>query len=52
MECCIGASTETVLQIVKCYTVVKRILKLTFQTVCSPLTKDYSLKFFSLQWKT
>ena len=28
MECCVSVSTETVLQIVKFYTVVKRILKL------------------------
>ena len=33
MECCVGVSTETVLQIVKFYTVVKIILKLTFWTV-------------------
>ena len=33
MECCVGVSTETVLQIIKFYTVVKSILKLTFWTV-------------------
>ena len=35
MECCVGVSTETVLQVVKFYTVVKRNikLKLTFRTV-------------------
>ena len=59
MEYCIGVSTETVLQIVKLYTVVKRISKLMFWTVVlhrcwfTP-TKDYSpkmsvLKFFLLQ---
>ena len=34
MECCIGVSTETVLQVVKFYTVVKKNYKrLTFRTV-------------------
>ena len=33
MECCIGVSTETFLQMAKFYTVVKRIFKLTFRTV-------------------
>ena len=33
MECCVGVSTETVLQIDKFYIVVRRILKLTFWTV-------------------
>ena len=34
MECCIGVSTETVLQVVQFYTVVKKNFKnLTFQTV-------------------
>ena len=34
MECCINVSTETILQlIVTFYTIMKRILKLTFQTV-------------------
>ena len=33
MECYVGVSRETVLQIVKFYTIVKRILKLTFRTV-------------------
>ena len=34
MECCVGVSTETVLQIVKFYTVVKKnFKKLTFWTV-------------------
>ena len=32
-ECCVGVSTGTVLQIVKFYIVVKRILKLTFRTI-------------------
>ena len=31
MECCVGVFTETVLQMDKFYTVVKRILKLTFR---------------------
>ena len=42
MECCIGVSTETVLQIVKFYPVVKRVFKLTFPGVTP--TKDYSPK--------
>ena len=33
MECCVGVSTETVLQIDTFYTVVRRIFKLTFRTV-------------------
>ena len=34
MECCVGVSTETVLQVVKFYTVVKKnFKKLTFRTV-------------------
>ena len=34
MECCVGVSTETVLQAVKFYTVVKKnFKKLTFRTV-------------------
>ena len=46
MECCIGVSTETVLQMDKFYTVVKRIFKLTFQTVVlrQRESKDYTPK--------
>ena len=33
MECCVGVSTETVLQKDKFYTAVKRIFKLAFRTV-------------------
>ena len=49
MECCVGVSAETVLQIVKFYTVVRRILKLMFRTVVlrrwtTKKTKDYSSK--------
>ena len=32
MECCVGVSTEIVLQIDKFYTVVKIVFQLTFQT--------------------
>ena len=35
MECCIGVSTETVLQIVKFYIAVKKIFK-TDVSDCSP----------------
>ena len=31
--CCVGVSTETVLQMDKFYTVVRRIFELTFRTV-------------------
>ena len=43
MECCICVSTETVLQIVKFYTVAKKNLK-TDILDCSPLSEDYSPK--------
>ena len=33
MECCVGVSTETVLQMDKFYAVVRRIFELTFRTV-------------------
>ena len=49
MECCVRVATETVLQIDKSYTIVKRILKLTFRTEVlrrseKAPTKDYSPK--------
>ena len=40
MECCVGVSTETDLQIDKFYTVVKGILELVFQTVVFVVVND------------
>ena len=62
-ECCVGVSTETVLQIDNFYTVEKRIFKLTFRTVVlirqSGLHSDEGLQsdtsvheLFSLRCKT
>ena len=42
MECCVGVSTETVFQMDKFYTVVKRIFKMAFWT--SALSSDKGLQ--------
>ena len=67
MGCCIGVSTETVLQLDKFYTIVTKVYELTFQllVLCQSecqisihSTKDYSEfetsvhKLFSLWCKT
>ena len=52
MECCIGVSTETVLQIyIKFYIVVKIIFKLTFRTSTVILHSDEGLYNLKCQFK-
>ena len=51
MECCVGVSTETVLQIDKFYIVVIRIFKLTFWTVVLRWIETFIQVKHSLRWK-
>ena len=48
MECCIDVSTETVLQIDKFYTVVRRIFEVTFRTVVLRRSEWMREKYFVL----
>ena len=45
MECCVGVSTETVLQIDKFYTVMKIVYELKFRTVVTKNTKLIEFQF-------
>ena len=44
MECCVRVSTETVLQVVTFYTVVKKNLEKIDVSDCTPSSEDYSPK--------
>ena len=44
MACCVRVSTETVLQVVTFYTVVKKNLEKIVVSDCTPSSEDYSPK--------